>query len=306
MSKRRGMKLILLPEGSSQKREYRISRTKTVLFVILVIGFVSTITFTASRFMSSHMTRLALSDVLNENNALHQQLELISERLVEVDSQLIELSSSDDQLRLMADIPRIDPDVRRVGVGGVVIPNSDNITNDQELNQIILDLEMIERELKLQRQSFSDIEQQFVQKADLVAHIPSIRPVSGGFISSAFGYRNDPFTGRRTHHNGLDISVERGTPVYAPADGKVIFAKRAPGFGNLVTIDHGYGFRTAYGHLSKINVKKGQSVERWMKIGEVGSTGRSTGTHLHYEVHIDKKPVDPTEYIFNNLAFGSK
>ncbi len=295
------MRLILLTDGSSAKREFRLTRWKIAAYVFAAALAMGATTYSASRFISRWMTSLAMSEVENENLELHRQIDQIEDRLAEVDRQMTELFASDDRLRIIADLPKIDPDVRQVGVGGV-ISDYDLLSDNGSVQKVMLDLDKIERELKLQRESFLEIERQLIQKADLVAHIPSIRPVNGGFISSGFGYRIDPFTGRKAHHDGIDISVERGTPIYATADGKVVFAKRAPGFGKMVVIDNGYGFETVYGHMSKILVRKGQSVERWQKIGEVGNTGRSTAPHLHYEVRVDKKPVDPMEYIFNNFA----
>jgi len=226
----------------------------------------------------------------------------MNQRLSDFNIQLSELYNEDDRLRILADIPKIDEDVRQVGIGGFIVPEVSMTHDDETVSSLIFDLDKIERELRLQRASFGEIQKQFRDKADLIAHTPSISPLDGGYVSSGFGMRRDPFTGRRAHHNGIDYSVERGTPIIASADGKVIFAKRTPGLGKLVIIDHGYGFRTAYGHMNRILIKKGQSVERWQKIGEVGSTGRSTAPHLHYEVHIERKAVDPLDYIYDNFA----
>jgi len=128
---------------------------------------------------------------------------------------------------------------------------------------------------------------------------PSISPVSGGWITSHFGYRTSPFTGRREFHRGLDIAQRPGTPVIAPADGKVTYA----GFNNLwgyrVDISHGYGYNTFYGHLEKILVKPGQMVKRGQVIGYLGSTGRATGPHLHYQINVNGVAVNPDNYIFD-------
>jgi murein DD-endopeptidase MepM/ murein hydrolase activator NlpD len=160
----------------------------------------------------------------------------------------------------------------------------------------------MDREIKLQQSSFVEIKDQFESKKDLIAHTPSIRPVEGGYFSSGFGKRRDPFNGRWEIHSGLDISVGRGTPVCATADGEVVFAKRTPGLGNLVIVDHGYGFTTAYGHMSRFNVGLGARVTRGQKIGEVGNTGRSTAPHLHYQVSVMDNAVDPRDYIFEPNA----
>lgn len=296
------LKLVIVRDGKSALRIIRLTRFKTVLIIAFSVIITGMITFAGSRFLANKLTQVAMTDVLDENRELHRQLDGITQRLIEIDDRLEFLYSEDDKLRIMADIPKIDEDVRKVGIGGAVIPEFSITHENKAVSRLIFDLDKIEREIKLQLTSFVEIKKQFREKSDLILHTPSIRPVEGGYISSKFGIRNDPFTGRKTHHNGLDFFVERGTPIFAAANGKVIFAKRTPGLGKLVIIDHGYGFRTAYGHMDKILVNKGQTVERWQKLGEVGSTGRSTAPHLHYEVHIERKAVDPMDYLFNDFT----
>jgi murein DD-endopeptidase MepM/ murein hydrolase activator NlpD len=131
---------------------------------------------------------------------------------------------------------------------------------------------------------------------------PSLCPVEGGSISSKFGYRISPFKGSKEFHSGLDISVRKGTPVKATADGFVICAEYNGDLGKEVIIDHGFGIVTAYGHLSEIKVRIGQQVQRGGMIGKVGNTGRSTGPHLHYEVRLNNNPINPKKYIPENLA----
>ncbi len=128
------------------------------------------------------------------------------------------------------------------------------------------------------------------------ATVPSIWPVHGS-VTAGFGQRMDPFSGEGAFHAGLDISAPSGTSVVAAADGIVFYAGPDQGYGNEVLVDHGYGIKTKYGHLSKIYVVLGQEVRRGQKIGAVGTTGKSTGPHLHYEVLIHETPVNPTKYL---------
>ena len=120
-----------------------------------------------------------------------------------------------------------------------------------------------------------------------------------GWVTSAFRRRNDPFTGNAVWHRGLDISTAMGTPVLAPADGVVTYIGRKVDFGNIMSLDHGYGYLTRYGHNSKIIVRAGQQVRRGQVIAFVGNTGKSTGPHLHYEVLRNGVPVNPQDYIIN-------
>ena len=120
-------------------------------------------------------------------------------------------------------------------------------------------------------------------------------------LTDGYGSRNDPITGRRAFHRGLDISARRGTPVYAPADGIVVFTGRNGGLGKTIRLSHGFGYTTVYGHLHQIQVEPGDDVRRGDQIGTIGNSGRSTASHLHYEVHEDGKSKDPLYYILDRF-----
>lgn len=149
---------------------------------------------------------------------------------------------------------------------------------------------------QLREQGVLQLWDSLAERQSLLMATPSIKP-SRGWFTSRFGYRVDPFSNRPEMHAGLDMAAPSGTPVYAPADGVVSFAGYDSGYGKLVSIDHGYGVITRYGHNSRIFVEQGQKVRRWDVISAVGSTGRSTGAHLHYEVRIHGIAVDPMNYI---------
>jgi murein DD-endopeptidase MepM/ murein hydrolase activator NlpD len=133
--------------------------------------------------------------------------------------------------------------------------------------------------------------------AKTTVSIPSINPVEVMRFSSAYGYRTDPFQGRRKNHKGVDISGPIGTPIYATADGIIGRAQWVSGYGKYVEIEHGNAIQTRYGHLSAMNVVSGQRVKQGEVIGFMGSTGRSTGSHLHYEVRIAGEPVNPNSFL---------
>ncbi len=306
MSKLHKSKLVLMSDSSAKMRTWKLSRLRIILFAATLTILIGLITYTAGRFLALRYINIAMSDVLAENRDLHEQLNGMGQRLEDVDHQLAHLADSDDQLRIMADIPKIDKDVRQVGVGGIPLPGIDFDDEDELVRKLIFNLDKLEREIRLQQQSFLEIKRQFAEKEELLKHTPSIRPVEGGRISSHFGRRRDPFTHRWTHHNGTDFSLERGAPVYTTADGEVVYAKRSHGLGKVIVIDHGYGYRTVYGHLDAFNTARGQQVKRGQKIGEVGNTGRSTAPHLHYEVHVDGKAVNSLDYFFEGYADISK
>ena len=144
------------------------------------------------------------------------------------------------------------------------------------------------------------------QYAHTLVAVPVRKPVAGEVdMSSPFGMRMDPFLGRPAIHTGIDLRGEIGEPVHATATGKVTIAGREGGYGNMVEINHGNGLATRYGHLSKIDVKVGQFVRIGEAIGKIGSTGRSTGPHLHYETRINGEAVDPQKFLRAGVRLGS-
>lgn len=159
----------------------------------------------------------------------------------------------------------------------------------------------IEKALKdttLREQGVLQLWESLSSRQSLLKATPSLKPVTG-WVTSRFGYRLSPFSGKAALHQGLDIASAPGTPVYAPADGVISFAGYDQGYGKLVSIDHGYGVVTRFGHNSQLYVVVGQKVKRGDVISATGSTGRSTGTHLHYEVRVNGLPVDPLNYILS-------
>lgn len=157
----------------------------------------------------------------------------------------------------------------------------------------------IEHKLAYQEEELTKLGEYFAEQSALLASTPSIIPVKG-WITSNFGQRIDPFTRKIVKHEGMDISTRAGTPIVAPADGVVTFAGNKPGYGLTLIINHGYGITTRYGHNSKFFVAHGTRVKRGMPIASVGSTGRSTGPHLHYEVLVNNIPVNPRKFIMDN------
>lgn len=149
-----------------------------------------------------------------------------------------------------------------------------------------------------QEASLGDLVKALESKRHRLASSPSIWPTKG-WLTSRYGYRTSPFTGRQQFHAGLDIAGARGTDVVATARGKVVFSGKRGPLGNSLVLDHGYGVRTQYGHVDEVFVKRGESVERGDKIASLGNTGRSTGPHLHYVVEVNGKTRNPLDYIFD-------
>jgi murein DD-endopeptidase MepM/ murein hydrolase activator NlpD len=166
-------------------------------------------------------------------------------------------------------------------------------------------MDLLERQLYLQSKSFDEIVALCRNQEDRLQCIPAIQPVADKNlkqVASGYGWRTDPIYNTRKFHSGMDFSANKGTDVFVTGNGRVISAGWQQGYGQCIDVDHGYGYVTRYGHLSKINVFKGRVVKRGDKIGEVGSTGKSTGPHLHYEVLLRGVPQNPADYYFMDLT----
>lgn len=170
--------------------------------------------------------------------------------------------------------------------------------SDRDYASLVVRIDKAVRETQLKEQSVIELWESLSERQSLLNATPNIKPARG-WLTSGFGYRLNPFTGKNAMHAGLDIAAAPGSPVYAPADGMVIFASYDESYGKLVSIDHGYGVTTRFGHNSQIYVHVGQKVSKWDVIAAVGNTGRSTGPHCHYEVRINGTPVDPINYILD-------
>jgi len=235
-----------------------------------------------------------------ENRVLLERLAQLDSGVVRLKEKMSELSRYNDILRTMADLPDIDPDLRMMGVGGPLLEGGVSVrfSSEELVGKVEADIDQLLRQAKLEKASLDEIREKFSKKKEVLDHTPSIIPTIG-YLSSGFGWRRDPFTRRMAMHQGVDIAGRRGTPVYATADGVVSFTGYTTIMGRMVEINHGYGYKTIYGHLSKIVVRRGKNVKRGDKIGEMGNSGRTTGTHLHYQVELNGKPVNPLNYFWS-------
>ncbi len=241
-----------------------------------------------------------------ENAILKSQYNILNRRL-------------DNSLKVMANIQNRDDNFYRVmmqmdPVGyGQRLAGLDNEKRYRELQNtpdaglvrlLTQRLDLFERQLYAQSLSFDQLKETASKQKDKLAHIPSVIPINikDFTMSSGYGVRRDPIYGSSKFHTGLDFAAKTGTPVFATADGKVTEAGRQSGYGNCIDIYHGYNYLTRYAHLSEILVKPGQEVKRGEMIGKVGSTGKSTGSHLHYEVRFKDEPQNPVNYYFMDLT----
>ncbi|MCD6162070.1 MAG: M23 family metallopeptidase [candidate division Zixibacteria bacterium] len=297
--------VIIVPDDTGKVIEKRISKWKVkVLLVALCVFFICS-AFFAYGYIKSDIDQYRLVSLEDENQYLESELANVRESVELMKGQIANVIRKDDNIRLSFDLPIIDPSIREVGIGGPDFSSVEfNSPAAKNLSLLEKDINKISRQIDFENVSFDDVYEKIKGKKDVLDHTPSIMPTNG-YITSGMGVRKDPFTGLLTMHKGIDIGARKGTHVYAPADGVILKCGWDKGMGNFIIIDHGYNLKTYYGHLEIIKVRNGQHVNRMDLIGNIGSTGRSTGPHLHYEVRKYGRPINPKDFFVKSIIFKS-
>ena len=299
-------KLILINKNDLEAKEFSSNYVIyfSLFFIIIFFSIISLFYFSSD--LNRFITFKSISKHKSNNKELHTIILNQEEQINNLFNKIDDISKRDESLRKLIKLPAIEKDIRKLGVGGT--SDEDKLNNlqyllpeDINLNFLKDKVDYIMRSINLEYLSYSEIESKTEDNLENILHYPAIYPISrdDSKFSSGFGYRVDPFTKNKKIHEGHDFSAKYGTDVVCTADGVVKSSRRYGSFGNLIEISHGNGYITAYGHLSRRLVKKGDKVERGQIIGKVGSTGKSTAPHLHYEIRHNKKHIDPTEFYFN-------
>ncbi|MFN5346804.1 MAG: peptidoglycan DD-metalloendopeptidase family protein, partial [Bacteroidota bacterium] len=239
---------------------------------------------------------------------LQDQYDLLNQRIELANSVLKDLQVSDDQIyRVVFEAEPIPAEVREAGAGGINrYKLLEGFDNSDLLIKTTQRIDKLTRQLYIQSKSFDEVFKLAKQKTQMLASIPGIQPVAikgSARLVSGFGYRIHPIYKTAKMHTGIDFAAPTGTPIYSTGNGVVSQTEfNGRGYGNNVVINHGYGYQTLYGHMTKFVVRPGQKVQRGDLIGYVGSTGSSTGPHCHYEVIKDGNKIDPINYFYNDLT----
>lgn len=292
--------LMVIPDskGVAKQISIPVGFIYSAILLILLIVFLSV--YFAAQYFTVQVEDAELARLKTENQNLTSKYEQMRWDLAEVDSRYQDLIKKEIAIRTMFDLPEINTEERQLGIGGP-IPQSVKAMNETEKFAYTTERE-VDRLLRLSNfelEKYAEVEQDLTKLKDRLQHTPSIWPTKG-WLSRGFGMKHDPFTGYKQMHKGLDIANHMGTAILAPADGRVTQVGRLGNMGKVIMIDHGYGFMTRYAHLSKINVTRGQRVKRGDVIAAMGSTGYSTGPHLHYEVWRNGKVLNPMNFILND------
>ena len=268
----------------------------------LILAFLYIIVF--SQFFGTPKER----KLKRENHQLVSQFEIMTMKLDQVQAVLTDLEERDDNLyRTIFEAEPISNSVRVQGVGGVDrYAKLDGFDYSDLVIETAKELDALTRRVYIQSKSYDDLIEMAKNKDVMLASIPAIMPISNKDLkrtASGWGWRIHPIYKTRKFHYGMDFTAPTGTEIYATGDGKIIQVKKSRrGYGNKILVDHGFGYRTLYAHLSRFNVKRGQKVKRGDVIGYVGNSGLSTAPHLHYEVQQNGKKVNPLNFYNNDLT----
>jgi murein DD-endopeptidase MepM/ murein hydrolase activator NlpD len=282
--------IIFVPHARAKFRKLKVSHRLLFSLLSIVTSSLCLSTFFSVQYFTSLSQTHELSKLRRENRELQTANEGFSKSVEALRQQLHTVEDRTHKLAIVAGINSLE-EGNSGGVGGLRPADLGENPYRDDLDKMSLRSRQINKDLSV-------LEQKFEAQSQLLSSTPSIAPVHG-ILTDGFGGRSDPFTGEQGTHSAIDISSAVGQAVRAPADGIVVKSEWANGYGNVIYLSHGYGFSTRYGHLSGFAVTAGQRVKRGDVIGYVGSTGRSTGPHLHYEVRLNNNAVNPLEYILN-------
>jgi murein DD-endopeptidase MepM/ murein hydrolase activator NlpD len=300
----------LLNSNGTPIKTANISKGFIFLGLLIISSFFSGFGWLIADYFELRQIRpekTQMSELISDQTYLitqqRKQIQALASKLNDLKTNILVLNEFEKKIRVIANLEIKEDRNGLFGVGGSVLENinaslplSENHT--QLLRNMHSQVETVSSALDVQNNNFQSLLKKLEVKRNVLAATPSIRPVDG-WMTSRFGYRKSPFTNRKEFHKGIDIATRKGTPIIAPADGVVAYTGGKGFMGNLMTISHGYGMLTRYGHIYKFLKKKGEKVQRGETIALVGNTGRSTGPHLHYEVHLNGVPVNPEKYILN-------
>jgi murein DD-endopeptidase MepM/ murein hydrolase activator NlpD len=284
--------IILVPHTRAKFRKFQVAASHLWSAAATLAILTATAAVIGWLFFTSPVDETQVHRLRSENSELRQVNQSFEQSIRHLQTQLAEYEERTRKLAIVAGIEELDSG-SDTGLGGAAF----------ELETTPAALDGMSQRLGTLATALDRVEGRFDDRFRWISAMPSVTPTRGLF-TSGFGSRRDPVNGRPSFHQGLDISAAPGKAIHATADGVVVKAGRLGELGNAVVVSHGYGLSTRYGHMSRIAARPGQRVRRGDVIGYVGNTGRSTGYHLHYEVHKDGEPVNPLAYILDRPLGG--
>ena len=300
------MQVIIISPNNKTHKHWHLSRTKLMILSGLMIALIAISAHAAMNYWQNnnqsqnpvHVLKSTLiSESFVQSSSLDQQstpvYSFYAKRLGQLQAQAIRLNALTEELATMSglDVSQflLTDDIAQGGIE----KQGDDLSN-QEFND---ELQQLSLGFKEQHQQLLSLQDFLITNDSIESAIPQGRPIKGGWISSYYGNRIDPFTGKKAFHRGMDLAGKSGSGVYSVADGIVTWIGERSGYGGLVEVDHGNGYVTRYAHNKTINVKVGDKVNKGQVLALMGSTGRSTGPHVHFEVLRDGKNINPYSFV---------
>lgn len=279
-----------------------VLRNRILMFLLLSMAVASGACFYVLKYIPS-LDEMFLAE---ENHRLKIEWDILHDRIAETNEKLsVLIEKGDHNYRVILDSAPLDGSIREAGIGGSEKFNTDRVREFPIVLKEYRTLERLKHQLDVEVQSYDEIAKLFEEKSAMWASRPAIQPVSNKTLThlhASFGERFHPVLGYVRDHKGLDFTADVGTPVYATGDGVIKSAYFSGSYGNVIFIDHGYGYETRYAHLSEFNARRGQRIKRGDIIGFVGNTGLSRGPHLHYEVVYQGQQINPMNFFQRDLS----
>jgi murein DD-endopeptidase MepM/ murein hydrolase activator NlpD len=297
--------VLVLPDASSTPRKFHISKTVLATLASLAALAIVAFAFFLYQYVNVNVRLLELKQL--RLDAVSRSF--LAEKVGQLEGELSRLRDLDHRLRAVIGLDAGDPPTRSASLaqGGAETVSRNALLDALKqrtgrlADGVNQDLSALGEEISSRERSLRELKAFIEERASVLAATPTILPVKGP-ITAGYGYRKSPFTGQRELHEGLDIAAPYGSPIVATADGVVTFAGPLSAYGNVVFVDHGHGFSTFYAHCSSSRVREGQRVRRGDVIAHVGTTGRTTGPHVHYEVHVNGVISNPMKYIVDTTT----
>lgn len=294
--------------SKSKLKFIEVKQYKTKLYAFLGTGVFTTLalTFCIYTFILPLYGVDNPASLKKENEILLQKLNEIVRQYEILNNDLDSLLEINNDLRIAANLVPVSPDEKKLGVGGGYFDNNLDFLSDNsqlKFQQAFNYMEEVTRKINFEKKQYLEISEKLKENKKLFESLPAIKPCDGTIAMNGFGMRIHPILNVKRMHDGIDIITDRGTSVHATGNGIIEFAGKRGGLGLTVELDHGFGYKSIYGHLSEIKVKDGQKVSRGDLIAKSGNSGLSSGPHLHYEIHHDGVKLNPIEFFFDELNY---
>jgi murein DD-endopeptidase MepM/ murein hydrolase activator NlpD len=298
---RKTLTILIVPQDGTKVKRVIVPKFLTYFIILIFVSFIAYSAVTTYQYRGQDDRSAELERLRQKAVKQNIQIHAFSDHIRLLQKEMDKLTQYNKKLTERASIPEELQALTSLALGGsssetTGLASRSPARQEALIRKLHFDLDSLLTRASFLEQNQHKLDKHFEDARSILVSSPTLRPVNG-YITSGFGYRFHPLTGKKEFHKGLDVRASRDSPIISPANGIVLSTRRNAGYGRMVVVDHGYGIVTRYGHVSKVFVKPGQRVKRGEKLAAVGSTGRTTGPHLHYEVIRNGIAVNPIRYL---------